>query len=194
MANPKTTSKRRSAGGSRRSTALLTTAFMTEAAASLPKGAARVTFTAPSDAVKFLAGKPAKVKPLLQRYGEALARSHKAGRPVSFRVDVDPDGDATVTPVEEKIVAAAPLLVEEVRERDPALEGALAAARERGRVRAAEVLARDDMLSAEAFAERLGVTRVTVNAKRQSGQLLGLDGARRGFRFPVWQLYANGKP
>lgn len=26
------------------------------------------------------------------------------------------------------------------------------------------------------------------------GQLLGLDGAKRGFRFPVWQLDRNGKP
>jgi hypothetical protein len=40
----------------------------------------------------------------------------------------------------------------------------------------------------------LGTTRVTVNTKRQSGQVLGLDGAKRGFRFPVWQLDSNGKP
>jgi hypothetical protein len=40
----------------------------------------------------------------------------------------------------------------------------------------------------------LGTTRVTVNTKRQSGQVLGLDGAKRGFRFPVWQLDAEGKP
>jgi hypothetical protein len=50
------------------------------------------------------------------------------------------------------------------------------------------------MMSAEAFATMLGTTRVTVNAKRQSGQVLGLDGAKRGFRFPVWQLDADGKP
>ena len=50
------------------------------------------------------------------------------------------------------------------------------------------------MLSAEAFAEVLGTARVTVNTKRQSGQVLGLDGAKRGFRFPLWQLNAEGKP
>lgn len=35
---------------------------------------------------------------------------------------------------------------------------------------------------------------VTVNAKRQSGQVLGIDGAKRGFRFPVWQLDKDGRP
>ncbi len=50
------------------------------------------------------------------------------------------------------------------------------------------------MLSAEAFAELLGTTRMTINTKRQNGQLLGLDGAKRGFRFPVWQLSREGKP
>lgn len=71
---------------------------------------------------------------------------------------------------------------------------ALAAARDRGRLRAAEILAGDEMLSVDAFAKMLGSTRVTVNTKRQSGQILGLDGAKRGFRFPVWQLDAEGKP
>lgn len=192
MTNPKRTSKRRSAIRSRRKQ-VLTSAFLTGAAA-LPKGAARFRFTVPSDAGEFLAGKPGKVKPLLKRYGEAFVLSHKAGRPVSFRVQVDPDGGATVTPLEEKGTAIEPFPVEEVKRRDPALEEALAAARERGRTRAAEILAGNDMLNAEALAERLGTTRVTVNTKRQNRQLLGLDGARRGFRFPIWQIDADGKP
>ena len=52
----------------------------------------------------------------------------------------------------------------------------------------------DDMLSADAFAELLGTTRTTVNAKRQNGQLIGLDGAKRGYRFPTWQLDGDGRP
>ena len=40
----------------------------------------------------------------------------------------------------------------------------------------------------------LGTSRVTVNAKRLIGQVLGIDGAKRGFRFPVWQIDADGKP
>lgn len=77
---------------------------------------------------------------------------------------------------------------------DADLEDALAAARERGRIRVADILNGEDMLSADAFAERLGTTRVTVNTKRQHRQLLALEGAKRGFRFPVWQIGSNGKP
>jgi hypothetical protein len=29
---------------------------------------------------------------------------------------------------------------------------------------------------------------------RQSGQVLGVDGAKRRFRFPVWQLDEDGRP
>jgi hypothetical protein len=35
---------------------------------------------------------------------------------------------------------------------------------------------------------------VTVNTKRQKRQLLGLEGAKRGFRFPQWQIGRDGKP
>ena len=48
------------------------------------------------------------------------------------------------------------------------------------------------MLSAEDFAKVLGTSRVTVNTNRQNGQVLGLDGAKRGFRFPLWQLDSLG--
>ena len=77
---------------------------------------------------------------------------------------------------------------------DPELMTALDAARARGRLRAAEILADEFMLSADNFAKLLGVTQATVNTMRQSGQILGLDGAKRGFRFPVWQLDGDGKP
>lgn len=174
--------------------ATVTTALMVDAGAALPKGAAHFTFTAPSDAAKVLRVRPAKVKPLLQRYGEAVARSHEAGRPVSFRVDVNPDGDATVTPIEAGASTTSGFPVENVKARSRELERALESARERGRLRAGEVLAGEDMLSADAFADLLGTTRVTVNAKRQSGQVLGLDGPKRGFRFPAWQLDSDGKP
>jgi hypothetical protein len=81
-----------------------------------------------------------------------------------------------------------------LRGQDADLEAALAAARERGRIRVADILSGDDMLSAEAFAELLGTTRMTVNTKRQRRQVLALEGAKRGFRFPAWQVGSNGKP
>lgn len=130
---------------------------------------------------------------LLQRYEEAVAESRAAGKPISFRVEVDPRGKTVVTPFGEASLQTAPA-VKKPAPPDPDLETALSAARARGRLRAAEILDDDDMLSAEEFAKLLGTTRVTVNAKRQSGQILGLEGAKRGFRFPVWQLDAEGKP
>ena len=191
----------KTSGGARlrSSRAIVRAALVVDADAVLPKGAGGFTFTAPPVAVEMFRGKATKVKALLQGYGEAVARSHKVGRAVRFRVEVAPDGAATVTALEpDAAPAAAPreaaFPVEEVATRSPDLEGALKAARERGQLQAAEVLRGADMLGAEAFAEKLGTTRVTVNAKRQSGQLLGLEGAKRGFRFPVWQLDANGRP
>jgi hypothetical protein len=75
------------------------------------------------------------------------------------------------------------------------LQDALAAARERGRLRAADILSSEDMLSAEDFAKLLGTTRVTVNTKRQSGQILGLDGAKRGgVVFRRGSSISTGKP
>ncbi len=135
-------------------------------------------------------------KALIRQYAKAVKLSRKAGHQVSFRVVVDPlAGAQTISVVEEEPPSHQDVFpVDEVPEPDDELQAALAAARERGRRRVAEILAEDDMLSAEAFADLLGVSRVTVNTKRQNGQVLGLDGAKRGFRFPSWQLDRDGRP
>ncbi|TIQ37074.1 MAG: XRE family transcriptional regulator [Mesorhizobium sp.] len=135
-------------------------------------------------------------KVLLERYQEAIARSRKIGHRVSFRVEVDPAADAqTITPVEEQPAASGDVFpVEDIGKPDADLEATLAAARERGRKGVAEIVAGEDMLSAEVFAKLLGTSRVTINAWRQSGQVIGIDGAKRGFRFPVWQLDKHGRP
>ncbi|MER9445410.1 XRE family transcriptional regulator [Mesorhizobium sp. M0340] len=135
-------------------------------------------------------------KVLLERYQEAIARSRKVGHRVSFRVEVDPTAGAqTITPVDEQPIASGDAFpVEDMGKPDTELEAALAAAHERGRKRVAEIVAGEEMLSAEAFAKLLGTSRVTVNAKRQSGQVLGINGAKRGFRFPIWQLDKDGRP
>lgn len=175
------------------SQATLTTAFMTDAGAALPKGVAGFTFRAPTNAVEVFAAKPAKVKPLLKGYGEAVAKSRAAGHAVSFRVEVDPSGGTTVTPLEDPSLNGRPSRVETADAPDD-LDRALGEARARGRSQAAEILAREDMLSADQFAALLGTTRMTVNTKRQNHQVLGLDGAKRGFRFPAWQVGDDGKP
>lgn len=77
---------------------------------------------------------------------------------------------------------------------DVAFERALAKAHKRGRARVAELLAGKDMLTAQAFAVLLGTTRATVHRRRREGLILGLGDGRRGWRFPVWQLAADGRP
>jgi len=140
----------------------------------MPKGTAGFKLKVPDSASKVLISSPKRMEVLLQGYGDAITRSRTAGRLVSFRVDVDPEGETRVTPVED---AVAPV-VEEATAPDHELQVALAAARTRGRLHAAEILGGGDMMNADAFAKLLGTTRVTVNAKRQSGQVLGLDGAK----------------
>lgn len=73
------------------------------------------------------------------------------------------------------------------------LETALAEARDRGRELAAEILSRPEMLSSDAFARRIGVTRETVRQKLARHEILGLSGAKRGMRFPAWQVMGDGR-
>ena len=137
-------------------------------------------------AFETVARQPGPTKALIETFGDALERSRRTGEVIKFVVTVGPRGRSKIT------------LIEEAQQREPAptddLDCALEVARARGRVRAAEILSGDDMLSAEQFAELIGTSRVTVNAKRQNNQVLGLDGAKRGFRFPAWQLDRDGKP
>lgn len=74
------------------------------------------------------------------------------------------------------------------------LRDAIDAARERGRKLSAEILTGEEMKTSEEFAALLGVSVATVNSKRRRGELLGLNGAVKGYRFPVWQLNKDGKP
>lgn len=131
--------------------------------------------------LKRIGDKTSYMKRLIETFGSALEQSERSGNAVSFVVNVAPEREPSISPVAE----TAP--------KDD-LESALAAARERGSLRVAAILSADDMLSADDFAELIGTSRVTVNAKRQNHQILGLDGAKRGFRFPAWQIDNEGKP
>ncbi|WP_206694616.1 hypothetical protein [Novosphingobium sp. NBM11] len=141
----------------------------------------------PSSVLKTLSARQPTIKRLMETLGQTIARNQKNGRASGFTVMIDAEGNPEVSALPDP-VAAQPVAEED------RLDDALRAARERGRLRAAEILDQADMLTAEAFAERLGVSRVTVNARRQKHELLGLDGAKRGFRFPAWQVDEDGKP
>ena len=65
---------------------------------------------------------------------------------------------------------------------------ALAQAFDRAEERKVNLLKRADMLNGEQLAAELGLSRATVDNRRQEGKLLALEfGAKRGFRFPQWQ-------
>src|SRR5262249_10151474 len=58
----------------------------------------------------------------------------------------------------------------------------------------ASFLDRPHMLAAEALADQLHVSRETVNQWRKAGKVIGVRGAKRGFRFPEWQINDRGQP
>lgn len=143
--------------------------------------------------LRTLSSRKANVKALMEVLGETIDESRKSGRSMGFMVEVDRTGQPRILPARNLPAKAEPKPAAQSADEDN-LDRALDAARERGRLRAAEVLSGEEMLSAEEFAELLGVSRVTVNAKRQKHEILALEGAKRGFRFPAWQIDENGKP
>jgi hypothetical protein len=71
---------------------------------------------------------------------------------------------------------------------------AIAAARRRGVVTVTKILSGPEMLTGERFAELIGMTRMAVHKKLKKHQILGLEGAKRGVRYPEWQLGDDGRP
>lgn len=116
---------------------------------------------------------------------EVLARQWRPGRAVQFFAIVGKKGHVTLRPAGVRTWP---------REKETGLNEALDRARERGRVLAAEILNQHDMLSAEQFGRLTGTSRETINTWRHKHLVLGLAGAKRGYRFPAWQLNQDGKP
>lgn len=132
----------------------------------------------------------------LARLAYAAAKAHtaaaQAGEAFRLVVDVSPDGRfeaLEAAPVSQLGPDATPA----AGAGPDRLAGAIARARARGERRAAEILDGPEMLNSDTMADRLGVSRETVNRMRRRGELLGLEGARRGVRYPDWQLLPPGQ-
>jgi len=141
--------------------------------------------------LKTLASQRDHMEDLIETYGAAVEKSRRMKTSVSFVVHIGAGGEANFRPLERGSLQAAEGTTDG-SEGD--LQSALTAARERGQARVADILNGADMLNAEKFADLIGTSRVTVNARRQNHQVLGLEGAKRGFRFPKWQIGDDGKP
>ncbi len=119
---------------------------------------------------------------MLSGYLDAVKRAKKTGMTVRLTFVVNPAREEPQIEVRD----AAPT-------QPDALDLALEVAKVRGAERIAEILKGADMMSADEFAEEIGATRETVNRKRKRHEVLGLEGAKRGVRFPRWQLGRNGE-
>jgi hypothetical protein len=164
--------------GRRKSPGLAGTAARVLSPSGKPLPAARLS-------PKVLGDLPPEIRPILTMSYNALNESRTANRRVRFVVDIGPRGAPEIIPIEGD--------AKDQREKND-LDAALAAARSRGGVVVAEILNRDEMLNDEKFGKLIGVSRTTVNTKRKKQQILGLEGAKRGVRFPAWQIGEDGKP
>ncbi|AHI24906.1 hypothetical protein H845_961 [Komagataeibacter xylinus E25] len=125
---------------------------------------------------------------VIENLGCALAETRKSGRGVYFSVEIAPEGSVRIISAPEN-----PKTTDAGQAISPP-DSALARAKARGKALAARIVARDDMVTAEELARRMGTTRVTVNARRRTRQLIGLEGTTRGYRYPTWQLDSDGRP
>lgn len=139
-----------------------------------------------------LAGHGPTVGRVLAGLGEALGRAAATGRPTRLTVVVGPRRAEPEVAVEDLLPADEDAGRGGVGDAGDELDAALAEARGRGARRAAEVLAGPGMLGADAFAALIGATRETVRQKRRRREVLGLEGARRGVRYPDWQVGDDG--
>jgi hypothetical protein len=114
--------------------------------------------------------------------GNAARNAKKTMKPVKMTVVIDPRQP-------RPNIAIAPVAATASGPVDAVLE----AARKRGAERIADILSGEEMLSADAFANEIGATRETVNNKRKRHEILGLEGPKRGIRFPKWQLSDAGE-
>ena len=154
----------------------------------LPKNGARETVpeamnVSKAKAVKRVVAGKSATKGVMSGFARAVQWVARSGNPVRMTVIIEPDATAPRIAVEELAPPAAP----------DELDMALSAAKTRGAARVADILNGADMLTADAFAEEIGATRETVHKKRRRHEVLGLEGPKRGVRFPKWQLNRSGE-
>jgi hypothetical protein len=131
------------------------------------------------DSLETLRQHKGAVRKMLTSYAGAVEKAERLGQSVEVVIKVSPaHAESTV----------------EARPADgDALDFALSAARQRGAVRVAEILQSADMLTARDFGALIGASHETVNQKRKTGDILALEGARRGLRYPKWQVTDDGR-
>lgn len=119
---------------------------------------------------------------VISGYADAAAKAARSGRDFFIGYRVSPDGQVfEVTEVTAK-PAASPL------------DAAVARAKARGTTKVTDILKGEDMLTARDFGPLIGASHETVNTKRKRHEVLGLEGATRGVKYPRWQVTDSGLP
>jgi hypothetical protein len=128
----------------------------------------------------------------LQRISRALAAEGLEGM-WPTRIVLTSDDAKAVAAGDERSVSVA--IVQDkacrpahTRIPDATLTEALAAARTRGAEVKEALLADPDMLNTAAIANLLGMSEEGVRLKRKRHEILGLESAKRGIRYPAWQV------
>ena len=109
------------------------------------------TVALPSKSVQALNPRKSGVRAVMEVLSERITESRESGRRTGFWVEVDPKGQPRVH-AKATIADDAKQAGNDRADDADDLDAALAAARERGRLRVAEILAGDEILSADAFA------------------------------------------
>lgn len=130
-----------------------------------------------------IAKKKAALSKVIANYADTAARAKKTGKSFLVSYRVSPDGKIEIVRADAAEKSAG-----------STLDAAIARAKGRGSAKIADILKGEDMLTAEAFGKLIGTTHTTVNAKRKVHEVLGLEGATRGVRYPHWQITADHLP
>jgi len=131
-----------------------------------------------------IANKKAALGKVIAKYADTAAKAKRTGKVFIVTYRVSPNGKI-------EVVREAPA---EKPAADSSLDAAIARAKGRGATKIADILKGADMLTAHDFGELIGTTHTTVNAKRKLHEVLGLEGATRGFRYPRWQITNDHLP
>jgi len=132
-----------------------------------------------------IANKKAALSKVIAGYADTAAKAKRTGKVFVVTYAVSPNGKIEVVreaPSETPAAGGSPL------------DAALARAKGRGATKVAEILKGADMLTAQEFGALIGTTHTTVNAKRKGHEVLALQGATRGFRYPRWQITPEHLP
>ena len=132
---------------------------------------------------KRIATKKGALGRLIAGYADTAAKAELTGQTFLVTYSVTPDGTA-------EAVSEAP--AEEAT--GGPLDAAIARAKARGATKVADILKGADMLTAREFGPLIGASHETVNAKRKRDEVLGLEGATRGVKYPSWQVTNAGLP